>query len=267
MQGFDYCAGTCGPSPADVCQACCDVVQCKAGLVCSGGTNKCFVPSPANCAELDNTDKGAATPSGFMLLSSNKNRALVFKAPADTCGSTISISKVGLGCCRLLPSSLKLPQLCWHCPPHPFPQPPTFWCSLPQITLGLCQAASPTTPIFVSLNLVDGSNNPVGVGTADLKRSELTITTGQLPLCTNLANGGGYRTLDFPLQLTAGTKYAVTVGSAAAFPGNVWWTRPSLSDTTPSPPQYFVGYRQNDSGEYDSSEVYNAIRVEFVCGA
>lgn len=97
MQGFGNCAGICGPSPANVCQACCANVQCTAGLDCSGTTSKCFVPSPANCAELDNTNKGAESLDGTTTdASANYHKVLVFKAPADTCSSTISLSKVGL---------------------------------------------------------------------------------------------------------------------------------------------------------------------------
>lgn len=119
-------------------------------------------------------------------------------------------------------------------------------------------------PLFVSLNLVDGSNNPVGLGTADLKRSQVTIANGQLPLC---GTGGAYKTFDYSIQLTAGTKYAVTVGSSATSPEVKW--RALNPNASPTPPSYFVGYRLTSNGgtSFSGSTTYNAIRLEFVCSA
>lgn len=136
-------------------------------------------------------------------------------------------------------------------------------CRAAQVTLDLCYKAAVTEPLFLSLNNVDANNKPTGYGTADLKRTNFTVT--DLSACTT-PTSTFYRTFDFSYQLAPCTKYALSVGTYSSTT-QVNWGR---LDVTPTPSSYYVAlwYTSNGGSSWsDSSSVKNPMRIEFVCAS
>lgn len=81
------------------CHVCARRRRILCGETCNDPTARCCI-ARANCAELDNTNKGTTSLAGQgHILTTAIHRALVFTTPADTCsGGAISLSKVRTTC-------------------------------------------------------------------------------------------------------------------------------------------------------------------------
>lgn len=162
------------------------------------------------------------------------------------------------------------------CNPQPEqPQTPHPWLlPLLQVTVGLCQIAAPTRPIFISLDEVY-DDNPSGLDITDLYFSTVDIANNALPACGT--SSGAFQSFGFPVDpipgqqsqyypLVAGRKYALVFRPRLIpTPEFAWVEQP----VTPTPSSYFVAFKLSTDGgaTWLESTQSNAVRIGFTCGA
>ena len=85
--------------------------------------------------------------------------------------------------------------------------------------------ATSTPTISASLHNVDANVNPVDFSTFGINTIDFTFKAHEIPQC---ANGGGWFTYEFPIDLPqgAGTKYALVDRALAS---GLWWLKPSTN--------------------------------------